>query len=77
LNPKILRSDGERLTREHCLSLPGEEYEVRRAKSVTVRFMDGMTGMPWTKTFGDDDAVKVQHEIDHLDGILISDKGGN
>jgi len=73
INPEIIEKEGEWVDIEGCLSIPGVEIPVKRAQKITVRFQDlnGKTivmkaeGM-WARIF--------QHEIDHLDGILIVDK---
>jgi len=57
---------------EGCLSIPGMEEVVQRPEEVTV---EGMTpdGRPMTIEAGDLFARALQHEIDHLDGILFID----
>ena len=58
---------------EWCLSLPGIEWLVKRYDWIKVKFQDA-TGKKLTKTYKDFDARIIQHEIDHLDGILFIDK---
>ena len=59
---------------EGCLSLPGQEYRVRRRKAVSVEWRT-MEGKPRSKRFDGWAARVVQHELDHLQGILIADHG--
>jgi peptide deformylase len=73
VNPEILKvSDETRITEEGCLSIPELYYEVERPADVTVRYtnLDGKTVEVDAK---DKLAVCVQHEIDHLDGVLYID----
>lgn len=58
---------------EGCLSMPGLRAKVWRSNSVTVTFID-RSGERQVKTFNSFAARVVQHEIDHLDGILFFDK---
>lgn len=75
VNPFIKkRSCGEMKMVEGCLSFPGEFREVIRDKQVTVA---GLTvdGQPFQTKLRGLEACVAQHEIDHLDGITIIDKG--
>jgi len=73
VNPKILDSDGEVLGREGCLSVPEWVGTVLRARNITVSYQDlqGQAHEITTKAF---EARVIQHEIDHLDGILFIDR---
>jgi peptide deformylase len=73
INPEILERDGEETEEEGCLSLPGLQYPVARAARVTVAGLDE-TGERVTYEADEMHARVVQHEIDHLDGILIVDR---
>jgi peptide deformylase len=57
---------------EGCLSCPGESYNTDRYKQCTVTWIDPDEDKPRTAVFYDALAVIVQHEIDHLNGILMS-----
>ena len=75
INPEILESDGERVISEGCLSVPGVFFDVPRPEKVRVRFTDrhGVEQVVWA----DDMLARVvQHEIDHLDGIIFTDLPG-
>lgn len=76
VNPRIVAREGQRLGREGCMSLPDFTADVRRAQSVTVRFQD-LQGQEHTLLCDDFEAVAIQHEIDHLDGILFLDRVSN
>ncbi|HEY0074090.1 MAG TPA: peptide deformylase, partial [Abditibacteriaceae bacterium] len=76
INPEIIQQSGERLGREGCLSLPDFTANVQRAGQIKVRFQDlqGNWHELETEEF---EAVVVQHELDHLDGILFLDRVAN
>lgn len=74
VNPRITSFKGEVELDESCLSLPGQRFRMKRSLIVRVQYFDEV-GVPWTKTYEGIDAIKVQHELDHLDGVLISDRG--
>lgn len=61
---------------EGCLSCPGEQYQVLRSTHVTVEYL---TEQGTTKTFRADGLTArcIQHELDHLDGVLIRDRAVN
>ena len=74
INPEILVADAEtECAEEGCLSLPGTFGEVERSATVTVKFLDG-NGAPRILELTELNARAIQHEIDHLDGILFIDR---
>lgn len=74
INPRIVwASERQTVTEEGCLSIPGARIRVLRPASVDVEYMD-LTGATKTIRLNDRMAKCAQHEIDHLDGILIVDK---
>jgi peptide deformylase len=74
INPKITqRSDATAINEEGCLSLPGVWGLVERAKMVSVEAFNRQGKKVSLKAKGFE-AIKFQHEIDHLDGILFIDK---
>lgn len=73
VNPSLDLSDEEQEGEEGCLSLPGLSYDTRRAQRVVARGMN-MHGEPITVEGSDLLARCVQHETDHLDGILFIDR---
>ena len=73
VNPEIIKSRGRALGYEGCLSIPGWVGEVPRAEHITVKAV-GLDNRPVRlKAFGWGARV-LQHEIDHLDGILFIDR---
>jgi len=72
INPKIVRRKGERLINEGCLSFPGYFGEIKRAESVTVKGRDPNRKELRIKADGLL-AQALEHEIDHLNGLLYID----
>jgi len=72
INPEIIEMDGETVTEEGCLSVPGYYEEVKRAEHVRVSFLDRKGEETELEAEGLL-AVCIQHEIDHLDGKLFVD----
>lgn len=73
INPVITSRDGEQKASEGCLSVPGTVGLVNRAQKVTVQALN-REGEEFTVEAEDLLARILQHEIDHLDGILFIDK---
>jgi peptide deformylase len=59
--------------REGCMSVPDYTGDVERATAITVRFLDG-TGEERELEASGFEAVAIQHEMDHLDGLLFLDR---
>ena len=76
VNPRILEKHGERMGREGCLSLPDFTANVRRAEDIVVEFQDE-AGAPQRREASGFEAVAIQHEVDHCDGILFLDRVSN
>jgi peptide deformylase len=73
-NPEIVKAEGEELGTEGCLSIPGYVGDnIRRATSVVVKGQDAR-GKPIKVKAEGWFARVLQHEIDHLDGILFLDR---
>jgi len=72
-NPEIVKSSGEQVGTEGCLSIPGYVGEVARAAEITVKGIDE-TGRPVRHKAEGYLARVFQHEIDHLDGVLYTDR---
>jgi peptide deformylase len=70
IDPVILEQEGEVDDEEGCLSFPGLRGRVVRARRIRVRSVD-IDGNPQEVVYEDLPARAVQHEIDHLDGILF------
>jgi peptide deformylase len=73
INPEIVERDGEVISEEGCLSVPGYRFEVVRAERVTMRGID-IDGNEVVLEGDDLLARMIQHEIDHLDGVLLLDR---
>jgi len=73
VNPEIVESDGEAVYEEGCLSVPGLYFDVARPERVTLRGLD-LDGHEVLISSDDFMARVIQHEIDHLDGILVLDR---
>lgn len=73
INPRIIRFSGRELDYEECLSLPGVSLMVPRWTTITVKFQDINGRVQREKLIGFEARV-WQHEIDHLNGILITDR---
>ena len=72
VNPQIVRRRGERLVNEGCLSIPGYVGEIKRAESITVKGRD-QTGKEIRIKANELLAQVLEHEIDHLNGVLYID----
>ena len=73
INPEILELSGTQTWTEGCLSFPGASEEIKRAARVRVRALD-QNGNPFELEAEGLLAVAIQHENDHLDGVLMIDK---
>lgn len=72
-NPEIVKSQGELVGIEGCLSIPGYVGEVARFEQVTLKALDEQ-GRPVRHKVDGYLARVFQHEIDHLDGVLYTDR---
>ncbi|RQD64735.1 MAG: peptide deformylase [Desulfonatronovibrio sp. MSAO_Bac4] len=73
VNPEIVEKEGEAESEEGCLSVVGYKTYVKRADKVRVKATD-LEGKPVEFEADDLLAICLQHEIDHLDGILFIDR---
>ncbi len=73
INPLIISSEGVQVDEEGCLSIPGFASEVKRKAKVRVRAIN-RGGEPFEIEGAGLLARAIQHEIDHLDGILFIDR---
>ena len=73
INPQINMKQGEVTGREGCLSVPDYTGNVARAETITLQALD-LTGESKTYEMEGFEARAVQHEIDHLDGLLFLDR---
>jgi len=72
INPVIIKRIGTRCIDEGCLSLPGYQGNVKRSVSVTAKWID-LDGRSVKIRAEDLMAQALEHEIDHLDGVLFTD----
>lgn len=78
INPKIIKKSGAVISQEGCLSFPEAFTDVKRYKNVMVKALD-INGKPFVLEAKDGSllARAIQHENDHLDGILFIDHCAN
>lgn len=76
INPEIIEADGEQVFSEGCLSFPGASEDIRRAATVKVRALNAQ-GETFELSADGLLAVAIQHENDHLNGVLMIDKVGS
>lgn len=75
INPVVISKDGECVAEEGCLSIPGIAGSVKRAKEIAVETSDPAGNRRTVKCTGLLARV-VEHEMDHLNGVLVIDRMG-
>ena len=73
INPEIVASEGESIMEEGCLSIPDIREEVKRPEITTLRYQN-IDGVFREEQFDELLARVLQHEIDHLSGVLFVDR---
>ncbi len=73
INPEIVKATGERLVEEGCLSVPGYRAELTRSKVVVAKGLSPAGKQVRIKAREDLLAQALEHEIDHINGILYID----
>ena len=73
INPEIIEEEGKGIMEEGCLSIPGETGDVIRSEWIKVRTLN-REGEEIEFEAEGFEARAIQHEIDHLDGVLFVDK---
>ncbi len=73
VNPEIVRREGKIQWQEGCLSIPGVYEKVDRSAKIVVQALDGL-GREFELEADGLLAVCIQHELDHLDGIVFFDR---
>ena len=73
INPVIKDKDGETVYQEGCLSVPGFYEDIQRFETITINYQDRDGN---TNTLEADGllSIAIQHEMDHLEGVLFIDK---
>jgi len=72
VNPELVKKSGERVVIEGCLSVPGYRGEIKRSEKVTVKALN-RNGKAFRIKADDLLAEVLEHEIDHLNGVLYID----
>jgi peptide deformylase len=75
VNPELFDADGEETSEEGCLSIPELHVEVARSRNVRIRAQD-LTGKTFEVIESGYQPRIWQHELDHLNGILLTDRMG-
>ena len=70
VDPKLVKKSGRIRGEEGCLSFPGIYVEVERAKNIVIQWT-GLDGQPREESWSDWKARIFQHELDHLDNVLL------
>ncbi len=73
VNPRLVEASQWKISREGCLSFPDLLANVKRAQKIRLTALDP-AGRPLDLSCVGFEAVAIQHEIDHLDGILFLDR---
>ena len=73
VNPEIIAATGESLEEEGCLSVPGYWANVKRHSRAIMRYRD-TEGNPHEREAEGLLAIGMQHEVDHLEGVLFVDR---
>lgn len=74
INPQIIATHTNQIEyQEGCLSFPGLQQDTTRFESVTLRWQD-LSGLTHENTFSGIEAICIQHEMDHLDGLTFVDQ---
>lgn len=76
INPTTVGRSGQITSHaEGCLSVDGQRFDVKRAREVTIRYFDRSGKLQMLKPRSKLINVAIQHEMDHLNGKLICDRG--
>ena len=73
VNPEIIEKSGSKMMREGCMSIPDYTGNVTRAEHIVVEFTDREGQLRVIEASGFE-SVAIQHELDHLDGMLFLDR---
>ena len=73
INPEVIERSGSRMMREGCMSVPDYTGNVTRAEHIVVEFTN-RNGQRRVIEASGFEAVAIQHEMDHLDGLLFLDR---
>jgi peptide deformylase len=73
INPEIIEKSGSKMMREGCMSVPDYTGNVTRAEHIVIEYTDRAAQLRVIEASGFE-AVAIQHELDHLDGLLFLDR---
>jgi len=73
VNPEIIERSGSKMMREGCMSVPDYTGNVTRAEHILIEFTNRNGQLRVIEASGFE-AVAIQHELDHLDGLLFLDR---
>jgi len=73
INPQIIEKSGSKMMREGCMSVPDYTGNVTRAEHIVVEFTN-RNGQERVIEASGFEAVAIQHELDHIDGLLFLDR---
>jgi len=73
VNPEIIERSGSKMMREGCMSVPDYTGNVTRAEHIVIEFTNRNGQLRVIEAIGFE-AVAIQHELDHLDGLLFLDR---
>lgn len=73
INPEIIEKEGTQIVREGCMSVPDYTGNVSRAERIVVQFLNQNGELQVIPAEGFE-AIAIQHELDHLDGLLFLDR---
>lgn len=73
INPEIMEAKGKCTSTEGCLSIPGVYADIKRAKNITITSINPVNNKKIIYRAEDFVARVIQHEIDHLNGVLFTD----
>lgn len=74
VNPEIITGSGNATMREGCMSVPDYTGDVERFTDIMLSYTDSRTGEKCEINASGFEAVAIQHELDHLDGVLFLDR---
>jgi peptide deformylase len=72
-NPRLAQQEGRCVMEEGCLSIPEIREEVERPERILLQWQD-LQGKPHEQWFEELEARVIQHEMDHLEGVLFVDR---
>jgi len=73
INPEIIQANGKQKVKEGCLSFPGLFLPVDRSQTITVKYKN-IYGFEQTQQYSGLPAIVIQHEVDHLNGIVFTSR---